>query len=34
MVEPRDRQQILLLEVPVDDQYEASLAQVSNAENE
>ena len=34
MVEPKDRQQILLSEVPVDDQYEASSAQVSNAENE
>ena len=34
MVEPRDRQQILLSEVPVDDWYEASSVQVSNAENE
>ena len=34
MVEPRDHQQILLSEVPVDDWYEASSAQVSNAENE
>ena len=34
MVEPKDRQQILLSEVPVDDRYEASSAQVSNAKNE
>ena len=34
MVEPRDRQQILLSEVRVDDRYKASSVQVSNAENE
>ena len=34
MVEPKDCQQILLSEVPVDDRYEASSAQVSNVENE
>ena len=34
MVEPRDSQQILLSEVPVDDWYEASSVQVSSAENE
>ena len=34
MVEPRDRQQILLSEVPVDDWYKVSSVQVSNAENE
>ena len=33
-VEPKDCQQILLLEVPVDDWYEASSVQVSNIENE
>ena len=34
MVDPRDRQQILLSEVPVDERYEASSVQVSNIENE
>ena len=34
MVEPKDCQQILLLEVPVDEWYEASSLQVSNVENE
>ena len=34
MVEPKDHQQILLSEVPVDDWYEASSVQVSNIETE